>query len=106
MILINYYWKNGEKCQPFVGAVITFNFSHVAIIVGENRSGDKYVYLGGNQGNGESRSGYQQICLGSIHKTSPKIFNIMKPKNYVVNDKEKQLPKYDIEIENSAKTSR
>lgn len=99
-------WKDGEKCDPFVGAIITFNFSHTAILVGENLKGDKYIYLGGNQGNGDSRSGYQKICLGSISKTSSKIFMIMKPKKYTVDDEEKKLPKYDVEAENSAGSSR
>lgn len=99
-------WKNGEKCEPFVGAIITFNFSHTAILVGENLKGDKYVYLGGNQGNGDSRSGYQKICLGSISKKSPKIFMMMKPKTYMVENEEKLLPKYNVEAENSAGSSR
>lgn len=99
-------WKNGERCDPFVGAIITFTFSHTAIIVGENLKGDKYVYLGGNQGNGDARSGYQKICLGSISKNSSKIFMIMKPKTYDVNDEEKKLPKLNVEAENSAGSSR
>jgi len=99
-------WKEGEECEPFVGAILTFTFSHTAILVGENIKGDKYVYLGGNQGNGDSRSGYQKICLGSISKNSSKIFMIMKPKVYIVADDEKILPKLNVEAENSAGSSR
>ncbi|WP_312390687.1 hypothetical protein [Chryseobacterium sp.] len=99
-------WKDGEECEPFVGAIMTFTFSHTAILVGENLKGDKYVYLGGNQGNGDSRSGYQKICLGSISKNSSKIFMIMKPKVYSVAEEEKVLPKLNVEAENSAGSSR
>ncbi|SDG64587.1 CHAP domain-containing protein [Epilithonimonas hungarica] len=97
-------WTNGEKSEPFVGAIIVFTFSHVAIIVGENNDGKKYVYLGGNQGS--KKSGHQKICFGSISKNSNDIFFIMKPKKYTPSEDEKKLPKYDVDAENSAFSSR
>lgn len=97
-------WINGEKSEVFVGAIIVFSFSHVAIIVGENSSGDKYVYLGGNQGS--DKTGGQKICLGTVSKTSKDIFAIMKPSNYKPKDEEKKLPKYDVDSENSNSSSR
>ena len=99
-------WAKGETCEPFVGATIVFNFSHVAFIVGENNDGTRYVYLGGNQGNGESRSGYQKICMGSVLKTSKTILDISKPKEYTITDEDKKLIKYDIKDENSKASSR
>ena len=99
-------WKNGEKSEVFVGSIIVFDFSHVAILVGENKTGDKYVYLGGNQGNGDGRSGYQKISLGSISKNSKAIIAITKPKNYTIDEDEKQLPKYDVNAENTKSSSR
>ncbi|QYS92013.1 hypothetical protein JJC04_05165 [Flavobacterium covae] len=80
-------WINGEKSEVFVGAVIVFSFSHVAIIVGENKTGEKYIYLGGNQGS--KVTGGQKICLGSASKNSKDIFAIMKPKNYNPKENEK-----------------
>lgn len=41
-------WTEGHSCEVFVGAIIIFTWSHVAIIVGENKDSSKYVYLGGN----------------------------------------------------------
>lgn len=90
----------------FIGSIIVFDFSHVAILVGENMTGDKYVYLVGNQWNGDNRSGYQKISLGSISKTSKSIVAITKPKNYNVDEEEKQLPKYDVNAENTKSSSR
>ncbi|MCH4829843.1 hypothetical protein [Flavobacterium columnare] len=97
-------WINGEKSEVFVGAVIVFSFSHVAIIVGENKTGEKYIYLGGNQGS--KVTGGQKICLGSASKNSKDIFAIMKPKNYNPKENEKKLPIYDVEEENSNSSSR
>ncbi|RVU91713.1 hypothetical protein EH230_01680 [Flavobacterium columnare] len=97
-------WVNGEKSKVFVGAIIVFSFSHVAIIVGQNKTGDKYVYLGGNQGS--KVTGGQKICLGSVSKNSSDIFAIMKPKNYTPKENEKTLPTYDVEAENSNSSSR
>ncbi|WP_459926443.1 C40 family peptidase [Flavobacterium covae] len=97
-------WINGEKSEVFVGAVIVFSFSHVAIIVGENKTGEKYIYLGGNQGS--KVTGGQKICLGSASKNSKDIFAIMKPKNYNPKENEKKLPVYDVEEENSNSSSR
>ncbi|PDS22322.1 hypothetical protein B0A78_12245 [Flavobacterium columnare NBRC 100251 = ATCC 23463] len=97
-------WINGEKSEVFVGAVIVFSFSHVAIIVGENKTGEKYIYLGGNQGS--KVTGGQKICMGSVSKNSKDIFAIMKPKNYNPKENEKKLPIYDVEEENSNSSSR
>lgn len=84
-------WLNGEECEPFYGAVAVFkNISHVAFIVGYNSKTKKYVYLGGNQGGGDTRPGYQKIRLGSASKSS--FLYIMKPKGYLVSDEEKKLP--------------
>lgn len=77
-------WVKGESCEAFVGATIVFDFSHVAFIVGENNDGTRYIYLGGNQGNGEKRSGYQKICMGSVQKKSKTIIDITKPKSYTI----------------------
>lgn len=100
-------WKEGEKCDPFVGAIIVFSWSHTAIIVGQNMSGNKYVYLGGNQTGWEGKSsGTQVISLASIDKNSSQIFAIMKPKKYEISDNEKKLPNYDVETENDFKSTR
>ncbi|WP_128332172.1 PAAR-like protein [Apibacter sp. HY039] len=99
-------WKNGENCEAFVGATIIFDFSHVAFIVGENIDGTKYVYLGGNQGNGDKRAGYQKISLGSVSKKSKSILGITKPKKYIVMEDDKKLPKYDVNKENTKASSR
>ncbi|QYN49179.1 hypothetical protein GYM73_06010 [Apibacter sp. ESL0432] len=97
-------WLQGEISEPFIGAVIVFNYSHVAFIVGENNDGSKYVYLGGNQG--DKRQNHQKICLGSVSKKDSSIYAIMKPKKYIISDDEKKLPKYDVNIENSGNSSR
>ncbi|MXO24355.1 MULTISPECIES: CHAP domain-containing protein [unclassified Apibacter] len=97
-------WLHGEISEPFIGAVIVFNYSHVAFIVGENNDGSKYVYLGGNQG--DKRLNHQKICLGSVSKKDSSIYAIMKPKKYKISDDEKKLPKYDVNIENSGNSSR
>lgn len=99
-------WEMGEDSEAFVGALIVFDFSHVAFIAGENIDGTRYVYLGGNQGNGEARSGYQQIVLGSVAKNSKTILGITKPKKYKITEEDKKLPKYDIKAENSKDSSR
>lgn len=97
-------WLLGEKSEVFVGAIIVFTFSHVAIIVGENLAGDSYVYLGANQGS--NKTGGQKICFGSVLKTDSKIYMIMKPKKYTIGDDEKLLPRYDVNSENSNTSSR
>lgn len=99
-------WENGEDCEAFVGALIVFDFSHVALIAGENLDGTRYVYLGGNQGNGEKTAGHQKIILGSVDKKSKSIIAITKPKKYTISEKDKQLPKYDVNAENSKESSR
>ncbi|MBP4136753.1 hypothetical protein [Flavobacterium geliluteum] len=99
-------WSKGEDSVPFVGALIVFDFSHVALIAGENIDGTAYVYLGGNQGNGEKRTGYQKIILGSVPKNSASILGITKPKKYIITEEDKKFPKYDINAENSKDSSR
>jgi hypothetical protein len=100
-------WSKGESCEPFVGAIIVFSWSHVAIIIGENMDGTKYVYLGGNQTGWEGdKSGTQVISFSSIIKTSSQIKAITKPKDYEISEKEKKLPKYDVETENDFKSTR
>lgn len=100
-------WKEGEKCDAFVGAVIVFSWSHTAIIIGQNISENKYVYLGGNQTGWEGKKpGTQVISLASINKNSSLIFAIMKPKKYKISENEKKLPKYDVETENDFKSTR
>ncbi|WP_443939973.1 hypothetical protein [Pedobacter sp. MW01-1-1] len=99
-------WSNGENCEAFVGALIVFDYSHVAIIVGENLNGTKFIYLDGNQGNGDITPGNQKIILGSIPKRDPKIIAITKPKKYVITENDKIFPKYDVNAENSRESSR
>lgn len=81
-------WKEGESCEAFVGAIIVFNFSHVAFIIGQTKDKKKYVYLGGNQGGSE---GKRSISVNSVSKTSS-TFWISKPKSYTISEKEKELP--------------
>jgi len=99
-------WGKGEVSEPFVGAIIVFDYSHVAVIVGENNDGTSYVYLGGNQGNGDKRTGYQKIILGSVSKNSDTILEITKPKDYLIVEEDKKLLKYDVNAENSKESSR
>ncbi|PBI88361.1 hypothetical protein BSF41_24890 [Flavobacterium sp. ACN2] len=100
-------WSKGESCEPFIGAIIVFSWSHVAIIIGENMDGTKYVYLGGNQTGWEGdKSGTQVISFSSIIKTSNQIKAITKPKDYEISEREKKLPKYDVETENDFKSTR
>ncbi|AXT51865.1 hypothetical protein D1818_13800 [Aquimarina sp. BL5] len=80
-------WKEGEECEAFVGAIVVLNYSHCAIIVGKNTSLGKYVYIGGNQGNG-TVSGEQQIKYGTV--TIGNEYAIMKPIKY--NPKSYELP--------------
>lgn len=95
-------WKNGEECVPFYGVVIVLNYSHVAFIVGKNSSRNKYVYIGGNQGG--SKPGTQKIQYGSV--TIGDEFMIMKPKKYVISEREKQLEEYLIDKDGSFQTTR
>ena len=99
-------WDKGEDCEAFVGATIIFDYSHVAFIVGESNDGTGYIYLGGNQGNGDKRAGHQKICMGFVRKSDGSIKGITKPKDYVVADSEKVFPKYDITTENTRDSSR
>ncbi|MDR7212203.1 hypothetical protein [Flavobacterium piscis] len=99
-------WEKGEDCEAFIGAIIVFDYSHVAIIAGETLDGSGYVYLGGNQGNGDLRVNYQKIIMGSVSKNSKSIIAITKPKDYNISKEEKILQKYDINAENSKESSR
>ncbi|MCJ8497633.1 CHAP domain-containing protein [Chryseobacterium salipaludis] len=100
-------WSNGSRSEPFVGAVIVFSWSHVAFIVSENKDKSKYVYIGGNQTGWEGKTaGTQVISMSSISKKSSDIFAIMKPKDYVIDDAEKQLPTYNVESENDFNSTR
>lgn len=94
-------WAEGEECEPFVGAVIVLNYSHCAIIVGKNSSLNKYVYIGGNQGNG-SVSGAQQIKYGTV--TIGKEYAIMKPIKYNPNSFE--LPEMNQNADGSYASTR
>jgi len=78
----------------------------VAFIEGENKDKTRYIYLGGNQGNGESISGYQKILLGSVLKSSKTIRAITKPNEYKITYQDKIFPQYDINAENSKASSR
>lgn len=81
-------WFEGEKTEPFVGAIGVFKhkggYSHVAILTGETKEG-KYVFLGGNQNN--------QINITAYSKARVDYF--MKPKSYKVKYEEKILPIID-----------
>lgn len=82
-------WIDGESCDAFVGAVIVFNYSHVAFIIGQTEDGLSYVYLGGNQGG--SGSGKRKITKNKVKKNSG-TFWLTKPKNYSPSTQEKELP--------------
>ena len=94
-------WAEGEECDAFVGAVIVLNYSHCAIIVGKNTSLNKYVYIGGNQGNG-SVTGAQQIKYGTV--TMGKEYAIMKPIKYNPNSYE--LPEMNKNADGSFESTR
>ncbi|RNL69201.1 LysM peptidoglycan-binding domain-containing protein [Sinomicrobium pectinilyticum] len=95
-------WENGEKCEPFYGAVITLKYSHTAFIVGKNSKANKYVFLGGNQGG--KNAGEQQIRYGTVTIGQEK--SISKPKNYTVSEKEKELQEMNVNADGSMETTR
>ncbi|WP_369717103.1 PAAR-like protein [Leptotrichia sp. HSP-536] len=78
-------WFEGEKTEPFTGAIGIFKFrggySHVAILVGKRKNG-MLVFLGGNQNNEINKTAYEPS----------RIDYFMKPKNYTVSSEEKELP--------------
>ena len=78
-------WFEGEKTEPFTGAIGIFKFkggySHVAILVGKRKNG-MLVFLGGNQNNEINKTAYEVS----------RIDYFMKPKNYTVSPEEKELP--------------
>jgi uncharacterized protein (TIGR02594 family) len=96
-------WVDGEQCEAFIGAVIVLKYSHTAFIVGKNTKKQRYVYLGGNQGNSK-KSGYQQIRYGTVKIGSE--LSIMKPKGYSLTPHEKQLPELNVLEDGSFKTTR
>ena len=78
-------WFEGEKTQPFVGAIGIFKFrngySHVAILVGKRKNG-MYVFLGGNQNDEINKTAFEPS----------RIDYFMKPKSYTVKPEERELP--------------
>jgi hypothetical protein len=83
----------------FVGAIIVFDFSHVAFVIGESTDGTLIYYLGGNQSDKSSKDGEGErtICIGKILKTKiNKKFWLSKPHLYKVSDTEKKLPKLTV----------
>lgn len=107
-------WENGELIEKaedvFVGAVVMFDYSHVAFIIGESEDGKKFVYLGGNQSDGGPGDGPGQRTI-SINQTSKsnmgtKIF-ISKPSDFTPSPAIKKLPKLSTSGEElDASTSR
>ena len=77
-------WFEGEKTEPFIGAIGIFKFkggySHVSILVGKRKNG-MLVFLGGNQNNEINKTAYE----------ASRIDYFMKPKNYTVSPEEKEL---------------
>jgi len=89
-------WENGEKCEAFYGAIIVLKYSHTAFIVGKNYEKNKYVYLGGNQGD--------QIKYGTI--TIGKEKSIMKPKNFEPSSSSNVLKNLTVNADGSFTESR
>ncbi len=99
-------WLNCELIDNlddvFVGAVIVFNHSHVAFVVGQTETGNSLVYLGGNQSDGykvagnlslSDGSGRRTICTNPISKKKfNKKFWLTRPRNYKPKGFEKTLP--------------
>ncbi len=84
-------WKNSVKLESvkdaFVGAIIVFSHSHVAIVVGQSEDRKSLIYLGGNQSDGAPNDGKgkRTIC------TNPKLksgfnssFWLVKPKDFKI----------------------
>jgi hypothetical protein len=83
----------------FVGAVIVFNYSHVAFVIGESVDGNEIYYLGGNQSDKAANDGpgKRTICIGKILKTKiNQEFWLSKPTSYTPSDEEKKLPKLNV----------
>lgn len=86
-------WKNGEEVdKPFYGAIAVMEYSHVGFIYGKNSRGNILI-LGGNQGGG--RTG-KSNCISIRGNPLSKIRYIMKPKGYVIPDKDFELQDFDI----------
>lgn len=83
----------------FVGAIIVFDFSHVAFVVGQTKDGSSLVYISGNQSDkahGDA-PGKRTIAIGKVDKSKfNKNFWISKPKKYTPTQEEKNLPKMDV----------
>ena len=83
----------------FVGAIIVFDYSHVAFVIGESTDGTLIYYLGGNQSDKAKNDGpgKRTICIGKIFKTGiNKKFWLSKPISYKPSDEEKKLPKLTV----------
>jgi uncharacterized protein (TIGR02594 family) len=90
-------WKKGEDYgKPFVGAIAVMNYGqygHVGFVVGETDK-KRLVILGGNQAGPDSpRDTGEYINLKAISSKLPLYY--MKPKSYVVQPEEEELPPYD-----------
>ncbi|AWH89623.1 CHAP domain-containing protein [Limnobaculum parvum] len=83
-------WAEGEihgidrdpKGVPFLGAIVVFNFSHVAFVVGQTNDG-RIVALGGNQGN---------YYMNITSVGSGAVLYYMKPRGYIVSSESEKLP--------------
>ncbi len=84
-------WINGELVRniedAFLGAVIVFNHSHVAFVVGQSADKKDLIYLGGNQSDGATNDGpgKRTICTNPISKSNiNKSFWLSKPKRFKI----------------------
>lgn len=83
----------------FVGAIIVFDFSHVAFVVGQTKDGNSLIYVGGNQSDKAPGDGpgKRTVAIGKVDKSKfNKNFWISKPKKYTPTQEERNLPKMDI----------
>ncbi len=96
-------WKNGDKSEPFYGAVAVTNFSHTGFVAGKSKTG-KIVILGGNQDGAQKRSLKERICYTAIDKTA--IISYAKPKGYESSESEKQLSIIDITASDNFSSTR
>lgn len=83
----------------FVGAIIVFDFSHVAFVVGQTKDGNSLIYVGGNQSDKAPGDGpgKRTVAIGKVDKSKfNKNFWVSKPKKYTPTQEEKNLPKMDV----------
>lgn len=86
-------WQNGEEVdKPFYGAIAVMKYQHVGFIYGKNSQG-KILILGGNQGGG--RTGGAN-CISIRGNPPSDIKYIMKPKGYIIPEKDFELQDFDI----------